>query len=157
MKIKFSYNEALLGLTSVVSAADGVFRKAETDARVHMVITEKISNSEIDAFKSKYDELENFQETYDSAIDSLKDETIELKSKALAYMYLVANVTSDNGDDDNEVIDLNHLEEIEDYINDDKYVDLEELVWINKAKKDLNISLSEMKTQFNKIPAAKRI
>lgn len=155
MKVKFSYNEALLGLTSVVSAADGVFRKAETDARVHMVINEKISNSEIDAFKSKYDELSNIDETYATAIESLTTQSPDLKAKALAYMYLVANVASDG--EDNEVTDLNHLEEIEDYINDDKYVDLEELVWINKAKKDLKISLKAMKEEFEKIPAAKRI
>lgn len=155
MKVKFSYNEALLGLTSVVSAADGVFRNAETDARVHMVINEKISTTEIDSFKSKYDELENIDETYSSAIESLQTEPADLKAKALAYMYLVANVASD--EEDNEVTDLDHLEEIEDYINDDKYVDLEELVWINKAKKDLKISLSAMKQEFEKIPAAKRI
>lgn len=155
MKVKFSYNEALLGLTSVVSAADGVFRKAETDARVHMVINEKISTAEIDSFKSKYDELNSIEDTYNAAIESLQGEHIDLKAKALAYMYLVANVASD--EDDNEVTDLDHLEEIEDYINDDKYVDLEELVWINKAKKDLKISLNAMKQEFNKIPAAKRI
>lgn len=155
MKMKFSYNEALLGLTSVVSAADGVFRKAETDARVHMVINEKISTVEIDAFKSKYDDLKSIQETYELAIESLQNESMDLKAKALAYMYLIANVASD--EEDNEVTDLDHLEELEEYINDDKYVDLEELVWINKAKKDLKISLSAMKSEFSKIPAAKRI
>lgn len=155
MKVKFSYNEALLGLTSVVSGADGVFRKAETDARVHMVMHEKIPTTEIDSFKSKYDELKDVNETYNTSIEALKEEHASMKAKALAYMYLVANVASD--DEDNEVTDLNHLEGIEDYINDDKYVDLEELVWINKAKKDLNVSLDAMKEEFSKIPAAKRI
>ncbi len=155
MEVKFSYNEALLGLTLIVSAADGVLRKPETDARVHMVLNEQITTAEIDAFKSKHNQLGSTKELYSVSIKSILNQDLDRKAKVLAYMYMVANVASKEQEE--EATDLDHLEEMEDYINDDKYVDLEELIWINKAKKDLKVNLVTMKEEFSKIPATKRI
>ncbi len=155
MEIKFNYHESLLALTSVVAKADGELEKSEIDARVHMILTEKIESSVIDSFKTKYEVLsKDIEKTFNTAMSCLKDLSQEQKAKAVAWMYLVANTTSSS---DDEEIDLSNLEEVESWSNNDNYVDLSELHYINTAKKTLKLKLAEIKEAFAAIPTPKRI
>lgn len=153
-QISFNYQECLLALTAVVSNADGVNHSSEIDARVNMILNEGISNGTIKGYEAKYAELDGGEKTLQAAIVSLQSETEESKAKALAYMYLVANVGTT---DEDELVDLSHLEEVENWQNSDDYVDLEELAVINKAKKELGLSLTAIKEAFKNLPEAKRI
>ncbi len=153
-QISFNYQESLLALTAVVSNADGVNHSSEVDVRVNMILNEKISNSTIKGYEAKYAELDGGEKTLEVAIESLQSEDDEAKAKALAYMYLVANVGTT---DEDELVDLSQLEEVENWQNSDDYVDLEELAVINKAKKELKISLSAIKDAFKNLPEARRI
>ncbi len=50
MAYEFDYHEALLALTTIVAWADGENQDAEVDARVQMIVHEKITDSVFDAF-----------------------------------------------------------------------------------------------------------
>tara|TARA_B100000809_G_scaffold131728_1_gene129472 strand:- start:253 stop:708 length:456 start_codon:yes stop_codon:yes gene_type:complete len=147
---KLDYQEALLALTTIVAWADGENQDAEVDARVQMILEEKISNSTFDTFKIKYDEINDFEKLFELAILSLKPRSIEEKSKVLAWMWQIANVAAEgiNGR-------LDYTQDV--WKNSNDNVDLGELKWINRAKKDLEINLADFKTAFNKIPQANRI
>lgn len=152
--VQFNFHEVLLGLTSVVANADGKNRDSEIEARVNMILNEEISTSTIDVFKSKYDELNSLDLTYQTCLDKLQKCSKEEQAKAAAYMWLVANVGTKDTDEE---VDLSHLEEVENWKNSSQYVDLEELVWINKLKKDLGLKVEDMKYAFANLPEAKRI
>ena len=154
MDYKFTFKEALLGLTTVVAWADGENQQAEIDTRVTMILNENISNDEFNAFKVKYDEINSLEFTYQECIKGLQKLTIEEKSKALAWMWEVANVGTP---DEEDMVDLGSLEAVEEWQKRNNYVGLEELSWINRAKKELNVSLTEIKKAFSLLPAAKRI
>ena len=53
MNDKFTYHEALLGLTTIVAWSNGENMKSQVDSRVNMILNEGISNTEIDVFKAK--------------------------------------------------------------------------------------------------------
>ena len=147
---KFDYQEALLALTTVIAWADGENQDAEVDARVQMIVEEKISDTTFDAFKVKYDEINDFEKLFELAILTLNPLSCEEKGRALAWMWQVANVAEEGV--------RGRLDYIEDVWKSNKdNVDLEELQWINRAKKDLNVGLEDFKTAFSKLPQANRI
>lgn len=144
------YHEALLALTTIVAWADGENQAAEVDARVQMIVEEKISNSTFDSFKIKYDEIDDFEKLFEVAILTLAPLSIEQKSRALAWMWQIANVAEEGIQGR-----LDYIEDV--WKNDKKNVDLKELAWINRAKKDLKIGLEDFKTAFSKLTKAHRI
>ena len=152
MNDKFTYHEALLGLTTIVAWSNGENMQSQIDSRVNMILNEGITNTEIDVFKSKYDTINDFEKIYTIGIEALKLVESEKQNRALAYMWQVANVGTTEED---EVIDLGHI--TENWINHKGYVELEELKWINQAKKDLAINLDDFKKEFSELPLTKRI
>lgn len=153
MDYKFTLNESLLGLTTVVAWADGTNQTSQVDSRVTMILKEGITNDEFNAFKKKYDELNSLEFTYLESIKALQKLPRESQAKAIAWMWEVANVATT----DDEMVDLSQLEQVEEWIKNKKYVQLDELKWINRAKKDLKLSVEEINAAFIAIPAAKRI
>lgn len=150
MTHKLDYNEALMALTTIVAWADGENQDAEVDARVQMILEEKISDTLIDAFKIKYDEIGDNEKLFGLAILAINNENTEKKAKALAWMWQVANVAEEGV--------RGRLDYIEDVWKSNKdNVDLAELKWINRAKKDLAIDLADFKIAFSKISKADRI
>jgi hypothetical protein len=145
-----NYQEALLALTTIVAWADGENQDAEVDARVQMIVKEKISTLTFDQFKIKYDNITDFEELYKLAINSIKLLPETKKSRALAWMWQIANV-ADLGIKDK----LYYIEDV--WENKKDNVDLNELHWINRAKKDLGISVDDFKTAFHSLPQADRI
>lgn len=154
MDYKFTFQEALLGLTTVVAWADGANQEAEIDTRVTMILVENITNDQFDAFKVKYDEINSLEFTYHESVKGLSKLSVEQKAKALAWMWEVANVGTP--DEDN-MVDLGNLEAVEEWQKRNNYVGLAELTWINRAKKELGVSLELIKKAFSLLPAAKRI
>ncbi len=154
MDYKFTFEEALLGLTTVVAWADGDNQEAEVDTRVTMILNEGITNDQFNAFKEKYDEINSLEFTYQECIKGLSKLTVEKKAKALAWMWEVANVGTP---DEEDMVDLGNLEAVEEWQKRNNYVGLDELTWINRAKKELNVSLTDIKKAFSELPAAKRI
>lgn len=152
MNDKFTYHEALLGLTTIVAWSNGENLQSQVDSRVNMILNEGITNTEIDVFKSKYEEVDSFDQIYKISLEALRLVEHEKQNKALAYMWQVANVGTS---DEDEEIDLGHI--TDDWINNKGYVELEELKWINMAKKDLKINLEEFKREFAQLPLPKRI
>lgn len=152
MNDKFTYHEALLGLTTIVASSTGKNMKAQVDSRVNMILNEGISNTEIDVFKAKYDEIDDYERVYNISIETLTKVDSTFQNKALAYMWQVANVSTTEEDEE---IDLEYI--TDDWINNKGYVELEELKWINQAKKDLKINLDDFKTEFANLPSPKRI
>lgn len=153
MDYKFTLHEALLGLTTVIAWADGENQSSQIDSRVTMILTESITNDEFNAFKKKYDELNSLEFVYLESIKALKKLSIESQAKGLAWMWEVANVATS----EDEMVDLGQLEQVEEWIKDKKYVQLDELKWINRAKKDLGLTVDEINKAFEILPAAKRI
>lgn len=149
---KFTYHEALLGLTTIVAWSNGENMKSQVDSRVNMILNEGITNTEIDLFKTKYDEIDDFDKIYSISIESLEKVDIACQNKALAYMWQVANVGTKEEDVE---LDLEHI--TDDWVNNKGYVELEELKWINQAKKDLKIDLDDFKKEFANLPVPKRI
>lgn len=149
---KFTFHEALLGLTTIIAWSDGENHKSQIDSRVNMILNEGISNTEIDIFKAKYDEINAFDRIYENAINSLKKESYEKQIRALAYMWQVANVSTSDSDDD---LDLEYI--TDNWINNKGYVELSELKWINQARKDLGVKLEDFKKEFAALPEPKRI
>ena len=154
MKYNFTFHEVLLGLTTVVAWADGENQQSEIDTRVTMILKEGITNDEFNAFKKKYEEINSLEFTFQESLEALQDMSTEKKAKALAWMWEVANVGTT---DEEDMVDLSHLEIVEDWQKKKDYVGLEELAWINRAKKELKLSVDEIKAAFEAIPAAKRI
>lgn len=152
MNDKFTYHEALLGLTTIVAWSNGANLQSQIDSRVNMILNEGITNTEIDLFKNKYEEIGNFEKVYSISIETLKLVESEMQNKALAYMWQVANVGTSEEDEN---LDLGHI--TDDWINNKGYVELEELKWINQAKKDLNTNLDDFKKEFASLPVPKRI
>lgn len=151
---RFNYSESLLATTTVVALADGNNQPSEVDVRVNMIFEEGISNDTLDEFENKFRKINDLEKVYTSAVDTLKKSNKENQLKAVAWMWQVANVGTS---DEDEVIDLGHLEMVENWNNRNQYVDLEELYWINRIKKDLKLSLKEMKEVWKSLPEAKRI
>jgi hypothetical protein len=149
---KFTYHEALLGLTTIVAWSDGENHKSQVDQRVNMILNEGITNTEIDVFKAKYEEIDGFDKIYKNCILALKKEDSEKQNKALAYMWQSANVSTSKEDDD---IDLEYI--TDNWVNNKGYVELEELKWINMARKDLGVNLDDFKKEFAALPETKRI
>lgn len=152
MNDKFTYHEALLGLTTIVAWSNGENMQSQIDSRVNMILNEGITNTEIDLFKNKYEEINNFDKVYSISIEALKLVEAEKQNKVLAYMWQVANVGTTEEDTH---LDLGHI--TENWINNKGYVELEELKWINQAKKDLNTNLDDFKKEFESLPVPKRI
>ncbi len=150
MTHKLDYRESLMALTTIVAWADGENQDAEVDARVQMILEEKISDTVIDAFKIKYDEIGSNEKLFELAVLALNGESTEKKAGALAWMWQVANVAEEGV--------RGRLDYIEDvWKNNKDNVDLAELKWINRAKKDLDVELADFKTAFSKISKAGRI
>lgn len=149
---KFTYHEALLGLTTIVAWSDGDNHKSQIDSRVSMILNEGITNTEIDIFKAKYDETNSFDKIYKSSIEALKKQDTEKQNRALAYMWQVANVSTSDEDDD---LDLGHI--TDNWVNNKEYVELSELKWINQARKDLKVNLDDFKREFAALPEPRRI
>ena len=152
MNDKFTFHEALLGLTTIVAWSNGENLQSQVDSRVNMILNEGITNTEIDVFKNKYDVINDFDKIYKISIESLLLVESEKQNRALAYMWQVANVGTSEED---EHLDLGHI--TDNWINNKGYVELEELKWINQAKKDLNIDLDDFKKEFASLPEPKRI
>jgi hypothetical protein len=145
-----NYQEALLALTTIVAWADGENQAAEVDARVQMIVEEKINTSTFDSFKVKYDEVNDFEKLFEAALVTLAPLSIEERSRALAWMWQIANVAKEGVEGR-----LDYAEDV--WKNDNKNVDLKELAWINKAKKDLKIGINDFKAAFSKLNKANRI
>jgi hypothetical protein len=148
---KFTYNEALLGLTTIIAWSDGENHKSQIDVRVNMILNEGITNTEIDIFKSKYEEINSFDKIYKNSIEALKKESAEKQNRAMAYMWQIAAVSSPK----EETLDLDYI--TDNWENKTGYVDLEELKWINMARHDLGVKLSDFKREFAALPESKRI
>lgn len=146
----FTYDETLLGLTTIVAWADGNNETPEVDARVQMIFEEKISDDSIEAYKNKYRELKTLEGVFKESIASLKNEPVEKQANALAWMWKVANVASEGTDET-----YGHIDDI--WKDRTKNVDLQELQWINNAKKALKLPLDEFKKAFAKLPTTKKI
>jgi hypothetical protein len=146
----FDYQEALLALTTVVAWADGENQDAEVDARVQMIIEEKINDSTFDTFKIKYDEINDFEKLFELAILTLTPLSTEQKSRALAWMWQIANVASEGMQGR-----LDYIEDV--WKNSKENVDLAELQWINRAKKDLKVGIEDFKSSFSKLNKTDRI
>lgn len=151
---RFNYYESLLAVTTVVALADGDNKPSEVDVRVNMIFEENIGNDTLADFEQKFRKVNNLEKVYSSAIETLKKSDKDNQLKAVAWMWQVANVSTK---DEDEMIDLGHLEMVENWNNRNQYVDLEELYWINRIKKDLKLSLKEMKEVWKGLPEAKRI
>lgn len=152
MNDKFTYHEALLGLTTLVAWSNGENLQSQVDSRVNLILNEGITNTEIDVFKGKYEQIDSFDKIYRISLEALRLVEPEKQNKALAYMWQVANVGTS---DEDEEIDLGHI--TDDWINNKGYVELQELKWINMAKKDLKINLDDFKKEFAELPLPKRI
>jgi hypothetical protein len=152
MMDKFTYNEALLGLTTIVAWSDGENHKSQIDIRVNMILNEGISNTEIDAFKAKYEEINSFDKIYKLSIEALKKVDSDKQSRALAYMWQIAAASTSQED---EALDLDHI--TDNWMGQTGYVELEELRWINHTRKDLGVKLDDFKREFAALPEAKRI
>lgn len=146
----FTYDEALLGLTTIVAWADGNNETPEVDARVQMIFEEKISDDSIESYKNKYKDLGTLEGIFDSSISSLKNEPIEKQANALAWMWKVANIASEGTDET-----YGHIDEV--WKDKTANVDLKELQWINNAKKALSLPLEDFKKAFAILPTTKKI
>ena len=146
----FTYDESLLGLTTIVAWAGGHNETPEVDARVQMIFEEKISDDSIESYRKKYQDLRTLEGVFDSSISSLKNEPIEKQANALAWMWKVANVASEGTDET-----YGHIDE--DWKDRNKNVDLNELQWINNAKKALKLPLEDFKNAFAALPKTKKI
>lgn len=152
MSTIFNYNETLLALTTLVAWADGENHPSEVDTRVTMILHEKIGNDELEDFQAKYNEIGDLEKVFEVAVASLNLHPKEGRAKAVAWMWQVANVSTNEEDEE---IDLGYIDE--NWKNRSGYVALNELVWINKARKALDIDLELIKSEFSLLPATKRI
>ena len=146
----FTYDEVLLGLTTIVAWADGNNETPEVDARVQMIFEEQISDDSIESYKNKYKTLGTLEGVFDSSISSLKNESVEKQANALAWMWKVANIASQGTDET-----YGHIDEV--WKDSTANVDLKELHWINSAKKALKLPLADFKKAFAILPTTKKI
>jgi hypothetical protein len=151
-KILFDYYEALLGLGTIAAWADGKKQDSEIDASVSMLMNENVPQSSIRSFKKKYDLLQEIEYIYELSVDALLKEDERRRARALSWMWQIANV-SDEEDEDK----YSFLEDEVQWRNAVDHVDLNEIKWINKAKKDLKVSLELFKQEFANLPETKRI
>ena len=110
----------------------------------------KKTDSVFDTFKIKYDEIGDFEKLFELALLTLHPLSVEQKSKALAWMWQIANVAQEGVQGR-----LDYIDDV--WKNDKSNVELEELHWINRAKKDLNVDLEDFKKAFQHIAPASRI
>ncbi len=150
MEQSFSYEEALLGLTTIVAWADGENQSSEVDARVKMMFHEKISTDTLESYREKHERIINHEDVYLLSIAALKNKSAAEKAKACAWMYQVAIVASTGKDGD-----LDYIEDKWEAHNEN--LENEELVWINKARADLGVSLAQQKYEFDKLPDIERV
>lgn len=147
---KFTFHEALLGLTHLVAWADGENQGSELDAKVQMLITEQIAESTIDDFKSKHEELSSYEETFNYSMSTLKEESKENQAKACAWMWQIAIIAGVGTDGE-----LDY--DIDVWKQDDSKVENEEKNLVEKAMKTLDISSADLKSAFEKLPKIGRI
>lgn len=150
MRESFSEKEALLGLATVITWADGENQRSEIDVLVQLMVEEKITDKEFESFKLKYDEIDDFETVFLMSISVMQNKKLDDRSRALAWMWQVANVADENSEGR-----LNYIEDV--WKNNTKNVDLDELRWINRAKRLLNVDLEDFKSAFNKLPETQRI
>ena len=150
MKDIFNEKEALLGLATVITWADGENQRSEIDVLVQLMVEEKITDSDFESFKRKYDEIDDFETVFLMSISVIQNKSLDDRSRALAWMWQVANVADENSEGR-----LNYIEDV--WKNDTKNVDLDELRWINRAKRLLNVDLEDFKSAFNRLPETQRI
>ena len=150
MDQSFNYEEALLGLTTIVAWADGENQSSEVDARVKMMFHENISSDTLEEYSLKHERISDHENVFRLCIASLKKSASSEKAKACAWMYQVALVAS-NGKDG----DLDYIEDTWEANNSN--LDNEELQWINRARQELGVSLSEQKYEFEKLPKIERV
>ena len=100
MEISFNFHEALLGLTAVVSMADGEAQKSELDARVQMIISEGMPDEIVNSFKRKYTAANSAEEVFKAALEALKRAAREEQIKGCAWMYQVALIAKNGIDGD---------------------------------------------------------
>lgn len=146
----FTYDEVLLGLTTIVAWAGGNNETPEVDARVQMIFEEKICDDSIESYKNKYKETGSLDDVFTKCIESLKKEPVEKQANALAWMWKVASVASQGTDET-----YGHIDDF--WADRTKNVDIHELSWINKAKKSLKLPLDEFKKAFALLPTTKKI
>ena len=146
----FTYDEALLGLTTIIAWADGNNETPEVDARVQMIFEENISDDSIDSYKGKYQNIGNLEDVFNESMSTLENEPVAKQANALAWMWKVANIASQGTDEM-----YGHIEDV--WKDKTKNVDIEELVWINKAKKHLKLPLEDFKSAFAALPKTKKI
>lgn len=150
MRESFSEKEALLGLATVITWADGENQRSEIDVLVQLMVEEKITDKEFESFKLKYDEIDDFETVFLMSISVMQNKKLDDRSRALAWMWQVANVADENSEGR-----LNYIEDV--WKNNTKNVDLDELRWINRAKRLLNVDLEDFKSAFNKLSETQRI
>ncbi len=150
MRESFSEKEALLGLATVITWADGENQCSEIDVLVQLMVEEKITDKEFESFKLKYDEIDDFETVFLMSISVMQNKKLDDRSRALAWMWQVANVADENSEGR-----LNYIEDV--WKNNTQNVDLDELRWINRAKRLLNVDLEDFKSAFNKLPETQRI
>ncbi len=149
MKQTFNHHEALLALTSVVAWADGENQIQEIDACVQMFAHEGIREKAIETFNEKAERINDDDKIYRLAIATMKTQKPRLRVKAVAWMYQVAAVASSsvNGEESN----------VEIWETSSKNIDSEEIEWINRARKDLEVSLSDLKEGLAEMPEIQRL
>lgn len=150
MDQSFNYEEALLGLTTIVAWADGENQSSEVDARVKMMFHEGISADTLQDYSEKHERIGDHNDVYRLCVASLKTKSASEKAKACAWMYQVAMVAA-NGKDG----DLDYIEDTWEANNSN--LDNVELEWINKARADLGVSLAQQKYEFEKLPKIERV
>lgn len=142
MKQTFSYHDALIALSTIVSWADGERQDPEIDATVEMVAYERISTRTIENYETKTERITKEEDIFRLAIGALLAEPVYKRANACAWMYKIALLASDKTTD----VDGDQ------WIDSAKHLDQEELNWINKACKSLEVSGKELNEAYKKLP-----
>lgn len=142
MKQTFSYHDALIALSTIVSWADGERQDPEIDATVEMVAHERISTKTIENYETKTERITKDEDIFRLAIGALLGEPVYKKANACAWMYKIALLASDKTTD----VEEDH------WIDSAKHLHQQELNWINKACKSLEISGKELNEAYKKLP-----
>ena len=142
MKQTFSYHDALIALSTIVSWADGERQDAEVDATIEMVAHEKISEKTIEKYQEKIERITKDEDIFRLAIGALLGESIQKRATACAWMYKIALLASDKTTE----------KEGDHWVDSAKHLDQKELNWINKACKSLEVSSKDLNEAYQKLP-----
>lgn len=142
MKQTFSYHDALIALSTIVSWADGERQDPEVDATIEMVAHERISEKTIEKYQEKTERITKDDDIFLLAIGALLKEKSYKRANACAWMYKIALLASDK----------NTEVEGDTWVDSSKHLDQEELDWINKACKSLEVSGKEMNDAYKRLP-----